>query len=183
MYYIPKTYITVRDEEGPIVFQREDLMRYSGNRGLIASGVTFRLLNAAIEDLSPESVPFRKNFKFRTSFPGDEVRDGIELVTRAVLTGRFTVDTSIAPACAPQTPANGAMYFEVAYGNKAFAYSFDPKIFTKEWSDMVIKHQEGSISEEEHARYLEYKYEVLGKLLSRINVFNLREPIPVDRFA
>ena len=46
MYYIPTTYLTVRDDEGPIVFQREDLMRYSGNRGLIASGVTFRLLNA-----------------------------------------------------------------------------------------------------------------------------------------
>ena len=43
MYYIPTTYLTVRDDEGPIVFQREDLMRYSGNRGLIASGVTFSL--------------------------------------------------------------------------------------------------------------------------------------------
>lgn len=45
----------------------------------------------------------------------------------------------------------------------------------------MIKHQEGSLSEEEHARYLEYKYEVLGKLLTRMNVFNYREPIPVTR--
>lgn len=85
MYYIPTTYLTVRDDEGPIVFQREDLMRYSGNRGLIASGVTFRLLGAAFEDLCPNEIPHREYFRFRTSFPGDEVRDGIELVTRAVL--------------------------------------------------------------------------------------------------
>lgn len=89
MYYIPTTYLTVRDDEGPIVFQREDLMRYSGNRGLIASGVTFRLLNAAFEDLCPNEIPRREYFRFRTSFPGDEVRDGIELVTRAVLKGRY----------------------------------------------------------------------------------------------
>ena len=74
MYYIPTTYLTVRDDEGPIVFQREDLMRYSGNRGLIASGVTFRLLNAAFEDLCPNEIPRREYFRFRTSFPGDEVR-------------------------------------------------------------------------------------------------------------
>ena len=123
----------------------------------------------------------REYFRFRTSFPGDEVRDGIELVTRAVLKGRYFVDTSIAPDFAPQTPANGAMYFEVAYLDRAFAYSFDHNIFTKEWADEVIKHQEGSLSEEEHARYLEYKYEVLGKLLTRMNVFNYREPIPVTR--
>ena len=104
-----------------------------------------------------------------------------QLVTRAVLKGRYFVDTSIAPDFAPQTPANGAMYFEVAYLDRAFAYSFDHNIFTKEWADEVIKHQEGSLSEEEHARYLEYKYEVLGKLLTRMNVFNYREPIPVTR--
>ena len=144
MYYIPTTYLTVRDDEGPIVFQREDLMRYSGNRGLIASGVTFRLLGAAFEDLCPNEIPHREYFRFRTSFPGDEVRDGIELVTRAVLKGRYFVDTSIAPDFAPQTPANGAMYFEVAYLDRAFAYSFDHNIFTKEWADEVIKHQEGS---------------------------------------
>ena len=60
MYYIPTTYLTVRDDEGPIVFQREDLMRYSGNRGLIASGVTFRLLGAAFEDLCPNEIPHRE---------------------------------------------------------------------------------------------------------------------------
>ena len=54
------------------------------------------------------------------------------------------------------------MYFEVAYLDRAFAYSFDHNIFTKEWADEVIKHQEGSLSEEEHARYLEYNMKCSG---------------------
>lgn len=182
MYYIPQTFLIVRDDEGPITFYREDLLKYSGNRGLIASGVVFRLMGAAIEDLSPNEVPFREKFRFRTSFPGAEVVDGLELITRAKTENRFFLDTSIAPAIAPQTPANGAMYFEVAYGDKAMAYSFDGQIFTKEWSDLVLAHQEGSASEEEHAQYLEYKYDILGKLVCRPNVFNLREPISIERF-
>lgn len=182
MYYIPQTFLIVRDEEGPITFYREDLLKYSGNRGLIASGVVFRLMGAAIEDLSPGEIPLREKFRFRTSFPGEEVVDGLELITRARTENRLLIDTRIAPPIAPQTPANGAMYFEVAYEERAMAYSFDSDIFTQEWVQLVQRHQEGSISTEAHAKYLEYKYDVLGKLVCRPNVFNLRESISVDRF-
>ena len=180
MYYIPTTYLTVRDDEGPIVFQREDLMRYSGNRGLIASGVTFRLLGAAFEDLCPNEIPHREYFRFRTSFPGDEVRDGIELVTRAVLKGRYFVILQLRPILRLRRPPTEQCTLKLPT-RQSFCLQLDHNIFTKEWADEVIKHQEGSLSEEEHARYLEYKYEVLGKLLTRMNVFNYREPIPVTR--
>ena len=155
---------------------------FGAQKYLVRIIVTVKDAPDGIAFIGINEIPRREYFRFRTSFPGDEVRDGIELVTRAVLKGRYFVDTSIAPDFAPQTPANGAMYFEVAYLDRAFAYSFDHHIFTKEWAEEVIKHQEGSLSEEEHARYLEYKYEVLGKLLTRMNVFNYREPIPVSRF-
>ena len=182
MYYKAPTFLIIHDDEVRIAFQREDLMRYSGARGLIASGVVLRLLLAASEDLCPNEIPYRKEFRFRTAFPGDEVRDGIELVTRAVTQGRYVLDLSIAPDSAPDTPAGGKMYFEVAYKDKAMAYALDPEIFTQEWLEEVVRHQEGSLSEEEHAKYLEYKYTILGKLLSRPNVFTLREKIDIHRF-
>lgn len=182
MYYKAPTFLIVQDDEGQIAFQREDLMRYSGARGLIASGVVLRLILAASEDLCPGSIPFRKEFKFRTSFPGDEVRDGIELVTRAVTQGRFTLDLSIGPDFAPATPAGGRMYFEVAYKDEAMSYVLDPSIFTQQWLEEVVRHQEGSVSKEAHAKYLEYKYQILGMLLSRPEVFTQREPVSIDRF-
>lgn len=171
MYYRAPTFLLVQDDEGEIAFQREDLMRYSGSRGLIASGVVLRLMLQASKDLCPDKIPHRKKFYFKSAFPGDEVRDGIELVTRAVTDGRYILDTTIAPDCAAKTPLGGGMYFEVRYEDRAYAYALDPSIFTDEWRAEVLKHQEGSETVEEHAAYLEYKYEILGKLLARPNIF------------
>nr|WP_277042462.1 hypothetical protein [Turicimonas muris] len=53
MYFQMKNFVEVREPEGTLVFQLEDLMRYSGPRGLIASGVTMKLLGRAFKSLSP----------------------------------------------------------------------------------------------------------------------------------
>ena len=49
MYFQMKNFVEVREPEGTLVFQLEDLMRYSGPRGLIASGVTMKLLGRAFK--------------------------------------------------------------------------------------------------------------------------------------
>ena len=113
MYFQMKNFVEVREPEGTLVFQLEDLMRYSGPRGLIASGVTMKLLGRAFKDLSPREPPMRHEIYILSSFPGSDVVDGFELVTRAVTRGRYILDLDKAPKDAPPSPAGGSMYFEI----------------------------------------------------------------------
>ena len=59
-YKTPQT-ITVRDEEGAMSFDREDLIRYSGQGHLIASALVMRLISDAFARLSPNEAPLRKD--------------------------------------------------------------------------------------------------------------------------
>lgn len=180
MYFQMKNFVVVREPEGSLVFQLEDLMRYSGPRGLIASGLTMKLLNRAFNDLSPEEPPMRNEIYILSSFPGSDVVDGFELVTRAVTRGRYILDQAKAPKDAPPSPAGGFMYFEIGYRNKCFAYTLSPDIFDKKWFDAVAAKQEGCKTEAEHAAYLAYKYSVLGKLIASSDPFLRIEKCELD---
>ena len=163
--------LVVSEPEGTLSFNREDMIRYAGHGQIIASGVVFRLLQRAFMDLSPQEPPSRKDILVLTAFPGEGVRDCIELVTRAVTDGRFTLDVNVAPSGAPSSPIGGGMYFEVGYRGKAFAYTFNPEIFDEHWYQSVQNFQDGCDSSENHGRYVSYKYGVLGELLAREDVF------------
>ncbi len=181
MYFQMKNYVEVREPEGTLVFQLEDLMRYSGPRGLIASGLTMKLLKRAFQDLSPHEPPMRHEIYILSSFPGSDVVDGFELVTRAVTRGRYILDIEKAPKYAPPSPAGGFMYFEIGYRDKCFGYTLSPEIFDKEWFDAVAAKQEGCTTEEEHATYLAYKFSVLGKLIASTDPFMRVTPCSLDK--
>ena len=184
MYFQMKNFVEVREPEGTLVFQLEDLMRYSGPRGLIASGVTMKLLDRAFKDLSPREPPMRHEIYILSSFPGSDVVDGFELVTRAVTRGRYILDLDKAPKDAPPSPAGGSMYFEIGYRDRCFAYTLSPEIFDKEWFEAVAAKQEGCKTEKEHANYLAYTFSVLGKLIASSDPFLRIEPCKLDeRFS
>ena len=174
--------ILVRDDEGVYAIDREDLIKYSGRSGLIASGVIMRLLTEAFHDLSPNEVPHRDSIRVLSAFPGQGVRDGIEFITRAVTKGRFILDTSAGSEMAAPSPIGGRMYFEVAIGDRAMAYSYSDTLFDKKWFDEVLKNQMGTLDYETHENYLVYKYGFLGGLLSDQHVFAEKKPISVKRF-
>ena len=171
MFYKTPQVLTVCDEEGEMSFNREDLIRYSGQGHLIASALVMRVLSDAFARLSPGKVPDRKQIRVLSAFPGLGVRDHIELVTRAVTDGRYIVDTSAGPDYAPTSAIGGRMYFVVAVGEKAISYVMNPDIFNDRWRQEVAAFQKGASTPEEHARYVAYKYEVVGELMTRQDVF------------
>lgn len=174
--------LCVREPEGILSFTRDDMLGYAGLGQLIASGVVMRLFSRAFSDLCPGGdVPARSDIRVLTAFPGKGVRDCIELVTRAVTEGRFILDTEAAPAFAPTTPVGGAMYYEVAYRGKAFAYTFSPDIFDDQWRAEVAEYTNGAERLEDHARYVGYKYQVLGELMNRPDVFIDVRPCSAER--
>ncbi len=177
-------FVIVADPEGDIVFEGSDLLKFTGPRGLIASGVVIRLFERAFRDLSPASPPVRSEIKVLSAFPGANVVDGIEMITRAVHSGRFILDMEKAPKDAPPSPAGGFLYFEVAYRDKAFGYTFSPDLFSKEWYEQVKIREAGCPTVEEHSLYVQMKFELLGKLLTVHNPFLRVEPCALDsRFA
>ena len=179
--YTPNA-ILVRDDEGVYAIDREDLIKYSGRSGLIASGVIMRLLTEAFHDLSPNEVPHRNSIRVLSAFPGQGVRDGIEFITRAVTKGRFILDTSAGSEMAAPSPIGDRMYFEVAIGDRAMAYSYSEKLFDQKWFNEVLKNQLGTDNYETHEDYLVYKYGFLGRLLSDKHVFAEKKPVSVKRF-
>ncbi len=163
-------YLAVADQHGEIIFQLEDLVRYSGMGGLIGSGIVLKLLSRAFADLSPNQPPIRSELFILSSFPGSDVVDGIELVTKAVSTGRYILDTEKAPKEAPPYPAGGRLYFEVLYRGRSFAYTFSPKIFDQEWFNQVQKNRKDCKSEE-RAKHIHYMFSILGKLVTADDPF------------
>ncbi len=171
MYHPITNYLAVADRYGDIIFQLEDLVRYSGKGGLIGSGIVLRLLSRAFADLSPNQPPIRSELFILSSYPGSDVVDGIELVTKAVSNGRYILDKEKAPKDAPPTPQGGCLYFEVLYHGRSFAYTFSPKIFDLEWFNQEQKNQKDCESEEERAKYIQYMFSILGKLVNTANPF------------
>lgn len=88
--------LEVLDDTTTLRFGLADLHRYHGPLapGGVAHG--FVAMLRAWPLLAPDGPPRRRGIRLDTPFPGPGVRDGVELVTRAVTEGRYTVDPALA---------------------------------------------------------------------------------------
>ena len=77
MFFETPQTICVRDEEGVISFNREDLIRYSGQGHLIASALIMRLFSDDFALLSPSALPLRMDIRVFSAFPGLGVRSHV----------------------------------------------------------------------------------------------------------
>jgi hypothetical protein len=87
--------LEVRDAGQLLRFGLDDLMRYHGPGfpGGVAHG--FTAMRRAWPLLDPAGPPERREIRVETAFRGPGGRDAIELVTRAVTEGRFTVTAAL----------------------------------------------------------------------------------------
>lgn len=88
--------IEVVDFGEPLQFTFDDLRRYSGPRSVGGLAHVFKAIQRALPQLSPHEPPQRREIHVRTAHPGPGVRDGVEMVTRAVTEGRFHHDRTMA---------------------------------------------------------------------------------------
>jgi hypothetical protein len=127
--------IEVRELGQTISFSFDDMMRYHGPGSPGGVAVAFKVLQRAIEVLSPDEAPQRRNLVVRTAFRGPGARDGFEAVTRAVTDGRYTVDRTLLRADRGRLLED--FVFEVGLGGSPVTLLLRDGFVTEEFIDLA----------------------------------------------
>ena len=88
--------LSLLDQERPVAFTFEDMLRYHGPGSPGGVAHAFKVLERALPLLAADGPPERREIRVRTAFGGPGARDGFELVTRAVTEERYVIDPSLA---------------------------------------------------------------------------------------
>jgi hypothetical protein len=176
---MPEQFIEIQDSGETFRFTWASLYAYCGPTQIIASALMFRLFEKAIADLSPASVPERKEFQFLSGFPGRGIAECVELVTRlTTLRPRgFVVDALSAPPQAPSAGEGGFLYFEVQIGGRRKGYWPPSSFFDDTFRTNVSLYQNGSGGEEAQGSYHAYKKNLSTLILKAPpeNFFSFRD--------
>lgn len=153
--------LVVRDQTTVLRFGFEDLLRYHGPAfpGGVAHG--FTAMERALPLLAADGVPERREIRLDTAFPGPGARDGIELVTRAVTEGRYTVDPALGR---PQRGTTLERYvFRFAHRDRAVTVAIRDGFVTDEFI-ALSRRPDRSADEEAHLAVL--KQEMADRLMA-----------------
>jgi hypothetical protein len=110
----------------------DDCVRYHGRTSIGGVALGLRLVRLALADLAPGRVPERAEIAVRTAFPGPGFADAVEMITRAVSRGAYTVDEALASDDAPVAVV-GRLWFEVAVAERRRAYVVPPGAMSDEF--------------------------------------------------
>jgi len=127
--------IEVRELGQTISFSFDDMMRYHGPGSPGGVANAFKVLQRAIEVLSPDEAPQRRNIVVRTAFRGPGARDAFEAVTRAVTDGRYTVDRTLLRADRGRLLED--FVFEVGIGEESVTLLLRDGFVTEEFIDLA----------------------------------------------
>ncbi len=141
---------------------------FHGRDSIGGLSLGYRLLGWALKELEPDRVIERKEFAFKTAFPGPGVRDSIEMVTRAVTRGAYSVLTQ-APDTAPEG-VYGRMYFEFYVNDKKLAVGLKPGVMPNEFIQIGRKIKKGSPSTQDMLEWKRQK-EALSRAVWSIKDF------------
>ena len=104
--------ISIEDQGTTLEFSFEDALRYHGPGSPGGVAHAWRAMERAFTELADDVPLERSMLTITSSFGGPGARDGFELVTRAVTSGRFTLDGSLARPELGPTRARFVFRFE-----------------------------------------------------------------------
>jgi hypothetical protein len=153
--------IIVAEAGRELRFTFDDLARFHGpgSPGGLAHG--FQMLRRALPALDPAAPCERREIVVATAFGGPGARDAIEMVTRAVSDGRFTLDPSLA------RPERGPTYerfvFRLTYRGTAVTLAVRDGFVPGELIELARLHER---SPEQDARLTAVKRETADLVLA-----------------
>jgi len=149
--------IRVLDHGTELAIPFEACVAYHGRTSIGGLALGFRLLQWAISQLSPDTVPDRQSIRLATTFPGPGLRDAFEMVARVVTRGAYDVlPAAAAPPSAPEG-VSGPMYFRVGVGERELDVVLVEGAISPEFIALGRRSKAGSASAREEARWSELK--------------------------
>ncbi|MEC0225764.1 FmdE family protein [Paenibacillus alba] len=160
------SFVKVKDRGEVLTLQFSELRNYHGKLALMAIGVGFRAVQAALAELYGEEAPERSTLSVISGHAGPGFRDAFEYTTRAVSRGAYTVDVHYPVAqYDPHRPQSYAYVISDSQGASvevALKADFLPAVFY----DYLKKGREGTMTEEDTAAYEQLKASLCEKALS-----------------
>lgn len=158
--------IKIKDRGELLSLQFSELRNYHGNVALMAIGVGFRVVQAALAELYGDEAPERASLSIRSGHAGPGFRDAFEYTTRAVTRGEYTVDVNY-PAAQydPYRPQSYAFVISDKSGSSVevmLKQDFLPPVFY----EYLYKGREGLMSEEDAKANTQLKADLCEKALS-----------------
>ncbi|GHS89801.1 hypothetical protein AGMMS49957_13790 [Synergistales bacterium] len=150
--------LCVKDDFGTWKITYDDALKYHGRRFIAGVAMGFQCLNLAFSELSPGKPVDRAKVRFFSGMDGTGVRDVVEMATRCVSNGRYSVNTEVVEDdTAPETPGTGRFYFEVFYGTRMARLRLKCGLVPDEFAPLALKDGAGAITPEELRRLQEIK--------------------------
>ena len=157
--------IKIKNNGEVLTLQFSELRNYHGNVALMAIGVGFRMVEAALTTLYGEDIPERKSIAVLAGHAGPGFRDAFEFTTRAVTRGAYTVDVNYPTAqydpYRPQSYAFVVSNEEGAAVEVSLKENFLPAVFY----EYLKKGREGTMTPAEHEANEELKAELCERAL------------------
>lgn len=158
-------WIEVADHGDTLRITFDDLLKYHGRHSIGGVAHGLKMLQRAFSALSPGRPPLRGTFTVFTAFPGPGARDAIEMVTRAVTAGRYTVDTGFDAQSVPEAPF-GRYFFRIGHEGRTVDLGAKPGLVRPEFIDILRKKAATGLNEAEESRLVELKQEMAGRLVA-----------------
>jgi hypothetical protein len=90
--------IAIKDQDDTIEIGFADIEKYHGQGSIGGAAIAFKALQAAFAALFPDRLPRREELAVTSGHPGPGIRDAVEMVTRTVTRGTYTVETTLPKA-------------------------------------------------------------------------------------
>ena len=155
--------LTVQENGQSIEYTYADLLKYHGCGYLGGVALAFKAMQRALPLLAEGYPPERNEIALDTAFPGPGGRDGFEMVTRMVSSGRYKVDFSIADPEVPKSPS-GSYFFRFKYRSRVVDLALRSGIVREEF--LRLARQENRTTEET-SRLEELKADMADRLMAQ----------------
>ncbi|TDX60507.1 hypothetical protein EDE12_12031 [Methylosinus sp. sav-2] len=154
--------LTVLDHGEPIAISFADILKYHGRSFIGGAAHGFKAMQRAFPLLCADGRPERYEVTIATAFPGPGGRDAIEMATRSVTGGRYTVDLDLGGADVVESP-RGRYFFRFAYRGASVDVTLRPGVVRAEFIELSRR---GPATPDEKERLEWLKQDMADRLMS-----------------
>ncbi|WP_024881866.1 hypothetical protein [Methylosinus sp. LW3] len=154
--------LTVLDHGEPIAISFADILKYHGRSFIGGAAHGFKAMQRAFPLLCADGRPERYEVTIATAFPGPGGRDAVEMATRAVTGGRYTVDLDLGGADVVESP-RGRYFFRFAYRGASVDVTLRPGVVRAEFIELARR---GATTPEDKERLEWLKQDMADRLMS-----------------